>query len=303
MPKACDIAFCSLCARAVLARVVKARGLMAPAARGGDVEAVHDLRVASRRLRAAMALFEPCLPASARRWRKEVRRITRALGQARDLDVQIEALESAMTKHPAWAAGLKSLSATLTGRRLTAQRKVVQALARAGQSGLYERIEGSLSPMAEAGPAQAPAGKAAYRRAGKMILALLDDLEQYESDLARPQATDRHHRMRIAAKHLRYSLEAFEPMYGRSLRPAIQAARRMQSLLGDMHDCDVWESLLADQGEREEANAAHAFARDRRERRKKLHQQANQYWQKCRKDRVWPKLCQTLARASARRPL
>ena len=84
----------------------------------------------------------------------------------------------------------------------------------------------------------------------------------------------------------------------------------MQSLLGDMHDCDVWESLLAEVGSGLPAKAGtgeakvgtilQAFASDRRRRRKRLYKQASQYWQKCRKDRVWPKLCHTLAQAAAR---
>lgn len=305
MPKACHCAFCSFCARAVLDRVGPVRALMGPTVRARDVEAVHDMRVASRRLRAAMALFEPCLPAPTRAWRKEVRRITRALGQARDCDVQSEALQSAMAKHRAWGADLAGLVADLAGRRRAAQRKVVKALARAGESGVYEQIEAALAPIAQAMPGKGPAWKDAYRRAEKMLVALLADLKKYEGALARPSAVGQHHRMRIAAKHLRYSLEAFEAMYGRGIRPAILAAKRMQSLLGDMHDCDVWERLLSGAatglpGQADKATEGlRAFARDRRRRRQRLYRQARQYWQKCRKDRVWVTLRQTLARAAA----
>jgi CHAD domain-containing protein len=61
----------------------------------GDIERVHDMRVASRRLRAAMEVFEPCFP----RKRfctalKEVKAIADALGERRDRDVSIVALET-----------------------------------------------------------------------------------------------------------------------------------------------------------------------------------------------------------------
>ncbi len=61
----------------------------------GDVERVHDMRVATRRLRAALEVFEPCFPR--KRWRKALKRVKAladALGVRRDLDVEIELLES-----------------------------------------------------------------------------------------------------------------------------------------------------------------------------------------------------------------
>ena len=60
---------------------------------GEDIEGVHDVRVASRRLRAAMDVAVDCFPAEwYRPLHKEAKGITRALGSVRDLDVQIEAL-------------------------------------------------------------------------------------------------------------------------------------------------------------------------------------------------------------------
>lgn len=59
-----------------------------------DVEPVHDMRVATRRLRAALEIFEPCFPH--KRWRKALKRVKAladALGERRDLDVEIELLE------------------------------------------------------------------------------------------------------------------------------------------------------------------------------------------------------------------
>ena len=55
-----------------------------------DIEYIHRMRVASRRLRAALPLFRSCFPAkNYARWSEEIREITRALGEARDTDVQI----------------------------------------------------------------------------------------------------------------------------------------------------------------------------------------------------------------------
>lgn len=59
----------------------------------GDIERVHDMRVATRRLRAALEVFEPCFPRKAhRRALREVKRLADALGERRDRDVAIAAL-------------------------------------------------------------------------------------------------------------------------------------------------------------------------------------------------------------------
>ena len=59
-----------------------------------DIERVHDMRVATRRLRAALEIFEPCFPASQyRESLREVKAVADALGERRDADVAIAALE------------------------------------------------------------------------------------------------------------------------------------------------------------------------------------------------------------------
>ncbi len=59
-----------------------------------DSECVHRLRVASRRLRSFLPLFAVCLSRqTCDRWRKQLRRLTRALGDVRDFDVQIACVE------------------------------------------------------------------------------------------------------------------------------------------------------------------------------------------------------------------
>jgi CHAD domain-containing protein len=61
----------------------------------GDIERVHDMRVTTRRLRAALEIFEPCFPAAPyRRALAEVKRLADALGERRDRDVAIAALHN-----------------------------------------------------------------------------------------------------------------------------------------------------------------------------------------------------------------
>ncbi|MCW4025012.1 MAG: CHAD domain-containing protein [Candidatus Bathyarchaeota archaeon] len=64
-----------------------------------DVECVHKTRVASRKLRAALPLFKICFPEDKyKKWFKEIKKVTRLLGEARDLDVQIIFIEEYIKK-------------------------------------------------------------------------------------------------------------------------------------------------------------------------------------------------------------
>jgi CHAD domain-containing protein len=95
----CDEAFAAAAARVIEVRAAEvfeqSRGVLDL----DDIERVHDMRVATRRLRAAMEVFEPCFPR--KRWRKALRRVKAladALGERRDRDVAIEFLEGLGTE-------------------------------------------------------------------------------------------------------------------------------------------------------------------------------------------------------------
>lgn len=88
----------------------------------GDVERVHDMRVATRRLRAALEVFEPCFPRKRRRRAlKKVKALADALGERRDRDVQIELLEGlAGEVSEADRAAVAALVERLRGEQLRA---------------------------------------------------------------------------------------------------------------------------------------------------------------------------------------
>jgi CHAD domain-containing protein len=85
--------FCSVMRKLIAVRFGTVWKTIPAAVAGDDIEGVHDVRVASRRLRAAMDVAVDCFPAEwYRPLHKEAKKITSALGEVRDLDVQIEAL-------------------------------------------------------------------------------------------------------------------------------------------------------------------------------------------------------------------
>jgi CHAD domain-containing protein len=98
-----------------------------------DIEYIHRARVASRRLRAALPLFIACLPEKkAAGWVKQIRGVTRALGEARDTDVQIERLEmvSRALPDPHFASGIQRIILRLKQKRRSLQTPVTQAMHR-----------------------------------------------------------------------------------------------------------------------------------------------------------------------------
>ena len=86
-----DQGYCLFLAERMLDLVPRLRDEIDGVRNGEDVEAVHRMRVASRRLRAVLPLFSGCTGRrELRRWRRELRQVTRALGAARDTDVRID---------------------------------------------------------------------------------------------------------------------------------------------------------------------------------------------------------------------
>src|SRR6266496_3314125 len=95
-----------------------------------DIERVHDMRVATRRLRAVLEIFAPCFPRRAHRAAlRDVKRLADALGERRDPDVQIAALERYAAAAPAAdRPGVEAMIALLRERQAAANRRLGEAL-------------------------------------------------------------------------------------------------------------------------------------------------------------------------------
>lgn len=106
-------------------------------------ERVHDMRVATRRLRAALEIFAPCFPKKTYRpVLREVKALADALGQRRDPDVQIESLERLRALlDDADQAGVAALIKELRNLRRRGNKRVERALERIREQRLAERLE------------------------------------------------------------------------------------------------------------------------------------------------------------------
>jgi CHAD domain-containing protein len=204
---------------------------------GEDIEALHDMRVAARRLRAAIQAFSPWLPARAQRFRAELGYIARVLGEVRDLDVFLETIDQWEREDPAHATALAAIAAVLGERRDAARTRMLGVLDRRRYDLFVERFAAWLrrgSPqsfLAGREPIVAVAPRLLakrYRRFGKMGRAI-----------GRASPPEDYHALRIEAKKLRYALEFVTPIYG---TPAAAFARRLtalQDILGAHQDAYV----------------------------------------------------------------
>ncbi|HEY3296688.1 MAG TPA: CHAD domain-containing protein [bacterium] len=212
-------------------------------------EHIHRMRVAARRVRAALDLFEDCFPKKQfAAWRKSVRQLTRALGAARDCDVQLAFLAGFASglRDPLLRPGVERLRLRLTQNRSMLQAKVIRAIDRFEESDVAAAMKDALSDLAPDGkvPAAIEPEGSIRRLAAARISACLDHLLRYEPYVVDASAVAEHHAMRIAAKRFRYTMEVFEPVFGDALRSALTAAKDVQEQLGDIHDCDVWVDCI-----------------------------------------------------------
>jgi CHAD domain-containing protein len=233
---------------------------------GVDIEAVHDMRVGSRRLVAAMRVFGDCFPG--RRYTvlfREARRVTGALGAVRDLDVLLDyfaRLPGGDEGH--YDLGIRYLSYSLNRDRDRARVPMLDALRRLEGSGYEQRLSRYLIRQVQKSSG-APRTKRSKREsaacpgegsdprswtfrhaAPACLLPRLDALLAFEPYVDDPNAITELHDMRIAAKWLRYTMELFAPAFQDRLKRGIETVKRVQELLGDLHDSDVRLDLVRD---------------------------------------------------------
>jgi len=215
-----------------------------------DPEGVHDMRVASRRLRGALSDFMPFLrKRSLSPSLKQIKTIADSLGQVRDQDVAIMALEKLAAKAP---AEVSTALSNLVDLRKTMRDKAREELARTLSKEVLSQLGSEFAvavdratterPPRKRGTTQQPGtANVSYRKVSRsIILERLKEFEKLSNGLYLPLEVEPLHKMRIAAKRLRYALELFEQCWVPSIKIFARKAEGLQSSLGEVHDCDVW---------------------------------------------------------------
>lgn len=231
--------------RHIVARHLQQLRAHDPGARAGeDPEALHDMRVATRRLRAAVRLFAAAMPArSQSALSQELQWLGQLLGQVRDLDVQLAKLDRFITAAPAgFRPPLGYLRAHLDGERTERRSDMLAGLSGARYFRLLIRLErfafGRTQPRdAAAREPIAVAGRRAIKQAFRRLRKCGERIE------AMPRPEDLH-ALRIRAKRLRYLLEFLAELTGKPGRRLVRRLTALQDLLGSYHDAVVGADVI-----------------------------------------------------------
>lgn len=220
-----------------------------------DVEAVHDMRVATRRLRSALQDFTPLMREKpAKKVKANLRRIAGALGEARDADVAIIALEKLKEKtdEPPVKEGIDKLVEKRRQIRQEAQALLAETLADETVKDLQEHFEKSIL---KATTPKKSAELISFNAAGREAVShSLNEFCDLSANIYKPFTDKPLHRLRLSAKRLRYAIELFTACWGKQIAPFAEEIGAMQSFLGEVHDADVWLESLSEHLQKHEKN-------------------------------------------------
>ncbi len=215
---------------------------------GEDIEALHDMRVATRRLRAAFEVFEPAFERGALKYYlKDLRATGRALGEVRDLDVFMEKaahyLESLEADHQ---HDLDLLLDAWREQRREARSRMLTYL----DSPQYEEFKYKFNIFLNTPGAgvrsfsmEKPAPTLVCELVPVLIYTRFSEVRAFDSILA--EATiEQLHALRIEFKKLRYTVEYFREVLGRSAQEVIADIKKVQDHLGDLNDAQVATLIL-----------------------------------------------------------
>jgi CHAD domain-containing protein len=235
-----------------------------PGVRAGDAEAVHDMRVAARRLRSTLRTFRPLLDRDRTEpLRAELRWLGRLLGAARDGDVLAERLLATVGEEP------PELVVGPVAARIRQRLAGESAQARTGllaglDSARYADLLAALDAVVD-DPYVSRPGRRRLRRLARRALRRADGMLDEAGPVAAaqvPAGTDRDsrlHEARKAYKRARYAAEAVTALAPRPARRLVKRLKRLQDTLGEHQDTVVARGLLRADGMRAYGRGENAF--------------------------------------------
>ena len=205
-----------------------------PKAIDGDVDAIHDVRVASRRLRAALPIAGEATRADVRALIRDIRRVTRGFSGLREADV-VHGLVQKWPASGSWSAlALTRLETRCDDLRAREQKASRDAVARLDSDDIVSQcrvIARALTQEAEPSAVAVALARETRRR--------IRDLEEAIEETGIVYAVEPLHRTRLAAKKLRYTLEVGSRARAGAGPKARRQLRQLQTRLGDLHDLQI----------------------------------------------------------------
>jgi CHAD domain-containing protein len=223
--------------------------------RGRDPDAIHDMRVASRRLQQMLGLlWHDNEGKESRRLMRTLRRSRRAMGEVRNFDVLLARAQKELARkrarhHGAWEAAKEYLEV----KREQAFRDMLRALSKLNLTVLYVGVKDALSP---APPAESPvipfpdspAADHFHVRLAKQLAGHWDEFEEKAGESQKPGGNHglALHAARIAVKRLRYEVEVTKQLDVPGSDDVLRWLRSLQERLGNWHDLEVLEEVLVE---------------------------------------------------------
>lgn len=208
-------------------------------------EAVHQLRVASRRLRTFVDMFAPFAdPVLVGSVRGPLREVTHAVRDLRDADVQAQGLEARLrqaTSEPERIAVNHLLDRVRRNRRRCSER----AEKRLKQLELGQ-LAGGLRSMLDQAALRAQAPSASYQLVAELAYRpMVDRARALAPVVGEAPSAKALHAFRLALKQLRYAAELIEPALGERFEAIHEHAKLLQELLGEHQDWVEFEKLVS----------------------------------------------------------
>jgi CHAD domain-containing protein len=224
-----------------LAEVLELRGV---ALHSEGTQGVHDMRVTTRRLRSALRDFSHLLRKKPlKKFKTDIKNIADALGAARDEDVAIIALEKLQKKSDSEKVqhGINKLIDERRQQREQAQLDLMETLTISRIDNLQADFNAAIDEAARSSKKQVSFNEAGHN----VVNQSLEDFCDLIDNIYEPFVDEPLHKLRLAAKRLRYSMELYTACWGEKIAPYAESVAEMQGFLGEVHDADVWLETLS----------------------------------------------------------
>jgi CHAD domain-containing protein len=270
---------------------------------GEDIEALHDMRVAARRLRAAFEVFGEAFETGALKgYLKGLRATGRALGNVRDLDVFMEKARTYQATLPEdQQPGLEPLFLEWEAQRKRARSEMLAFLdsqeyhSFKRQFNIFLHTPGAGARLSSGNE---PLPRLVCELAPVLIYTRLAAVRAFDPFIA-GAPIERLHALRIEFKQLRYAVEYFREVLAKQAEDIITELRGLQDHLGDLNDAHVAsqmiETFILEQADQENVDVMRAYLTARQEERRRLLESFPARWEQFNRAELRRKLASALA--------
>ncbi len=269
---------------------------------GEDIEDVHDMRVATRRMRSALQLLSDYFkPKPVREHTQSLRKIARSLGEVRDLDVLILDLQTfQQTMDEDGKLGLQTVIDRLDGERSFARYHLTRML----DKNAYRRFTDEYAKFLTTPGSGARSIDADDHTPSQvrhllpmLIYQHLGTVRAFDSRIADADAITLH-ALRIEFKRLRYLVSLFSDVLGTSIKDFVKELKAIQDHLGRLNDTHVGQERLGgmiDELNDREAEALGIYIETLRAEEEKLRAQVDDVWKRFNSKTVQRQLASAIA--------